>query len=96
MTKTWQFRDDKPFLKKVQDPYMPDEKDPDKWEKGWRTHLVYDGLPVEVTWFPERMGAQISSATTEDIVEQAGREIALFGVILIKLMLSGADCIQEI
>jgi hypothetical protein len=69
---------------------------PDDWETGWRTHLIYDGTPCEITWFPERMGLQITTEGSDELGEARSNEVAVFGLTLIKLMRSGADCMQEI
>lgn len=94
MSKTWQFREDEPFLERTSEPWA---REPGyDHEEGWQTHLVYDGTPVTVTWFPERMGLRLESPGTDELGEQKGQEVAVFGLTLIKLMRSGAHCVQEI
>lgn len=86
MSKNWQFRENKPFLKEV----------PDKQSDGiaYQTSIIYDGEPIDVTWFPERTGVQISGGSGVD--ERVGRDAAIFGIVLIKLMLSGENCFKEL
>ena len=92
MSKTWQFRDEKPFIEKTSRPWMSGGGD--RYEDGWKTYIVYDGNPVSVTWFPERMGLQLEGGDGLD--ERVGREIAIFALTLIKLMLSGDRFVQEV
>lgn len=97
MSKQWQFREDEPFIEKTSRPWMQTvESGAEDYEEGWRTYIIYDGTPAEVTWFPERMGVQIESPGTSELGEKKGHEVALLGLTLIKLIRSGAHCVKEI
>lgn len=89
MTKAWEFRDNWPYLKRVPDD-LSDAED----ANGYQTSIIYDGQPINVTWFPERKGVSISG--NADVDERVGKDAAVFGVVLIKLMRSGANCLNEL
>lgn len=89
MSKTWQFRESEPYLEEV-----PDELADTEDATAYKTNIIYDGEPISVTWFPERMGVEISGGA--DLDEKVGKDAAIFGTVLIKLLKSGANCFKEL
>ena len=86
MSNTWSFRENGPYINQVYDKQSDGT--------GYKTGIIYDSNPITVTWYPERMGLQVSGGS--NLGEKTGRDAAMFGLILIKLILSGDDCMIEI
>lgn len=79
MSKNWQFQESQPTIERVTDPLR---------ETGWRTSIIYDETPAQVTWYSENGGVQIESSAN-NIAEETGYKIAAFGLILIRIILCG-------
>lgn len=91
----WQFQENEAFIERTREQWVADE-DVSKYEDGWQTHIIYDGEPCDIIWFPELMRLKINRSGSNELTEKKQKEIALFGLTLIKLMRSGDCCIKEI
>jgi hypothetical protein len=89
MNEEWEFRNKGPHLRVIPDDYSDDDT-----ATGYRTSIVYEDRPIDVTWYPDRRGVEIKAPTGVD--EMVGREAAILGTVLIKMMMSGENLFREV
>lgn len=86
MTIDWEFQDDKPFIERS---VASSERGP-----GCLTHIIYDGDPVSVIWYNERKAVQVSGGN--GFTQSEGKHVAIFGIALIKIIISGDYIMKEL
>ena len=93
MSDNWSFIDSKPFLTTTEKT-IGETDSPEYGETGWQTAISYNEAIIEVTFFPESNGVRVSGS--DGLTESVGKEGAVLGVALIKLLRSGANCFNEV